>query len=183
MKKFDIPPPVKLVCGILYHDEQWIEPVLSDLQLSQGALDFRSEAMPFHFTDYYFEEMGQPLFRRFVSFEKHIDPSSLAEIKVATNGLEEKYALQGGSRVLNLDPGYLTAAAYILATSKNYAHRIYLGQGVFAQQELLFERKRILTLDWTYPDYRSFEYQEILRKIRRGYLEQLRNLNSNLEGG
>jgi Domain of unknown function (DUF4416) len=177
MKKFDVPPPVKLVCGILYHDEKWIEPVLSDLQLNFGALDFRSEPMPFHFTDYYFDEMGQPLFRRMISVEKLIDPSSLAEIKVETNGLEEKYASQGGSRVLNLDPGYLTAAAYILATSKNYAHRIYLGQGVFAQQELLFERKRILTLEWTYPDYRSFEYQEILRKIRRRYLEQLRELS------
>jgi hypothetical protein len=181
MKKFDIPPPVKLVCGILYHDELWIEPVLSDLQLNLGALDFRSEAIPFHFTDYYFEEMGQPLFRRFVSFEKLVDPSSLADIKVDTNALEEKYAKQGGSRVLNLDPGYLTAAAYVLATSKNYSHRIYLGKGVFAQQELLFERKRILTLEWTYPDYRSFEYQEILRKIRRRYLEQLRELNNSFD--
>ena len=178
MKKFDVPPPVKLVCGILFHDEKWIGPALSDLQLSFGALDFQSEPMPFHFTDYYFDEMGQPLFRRIVAFEKLIDPSSLAEVKVGTNALEEKYASQGGSRVLNLDPGYLTAAAYILATSKNYAHRIYLGHGVFAQQELLFERKRILTLEWTYPDYRSFEYQEILRKIRRRYLEQLREISS-----
>jgi hypothetical protein len=113
-----------------------------------------------------------------VSFEKLIDPSSIAEIKVLTNELEEKYASQGGSRVLNLDPGYLTAAAYILATSKNYAHRIYIGRGVFAQQELLFERKRILTLEWTYPDYRSIEYQEILRRIRRRYLEQLRQISS-----
>jgi hypothetical protein len=176
MKKFDLPPPVKLVCGILYHDEQWIEPVLSDLQLNLGALDFRSEPIPFHFTDYYFEEMGQPLFRRFVSFENLVDPSLLADIKVDTNSLEEKYAKQGGSRVINLDPGYLTAAAYILATSKNYAHRIYLGKGVFAQQELIFERKRMMTLEWTYPDYRSFEYQEIFRKIRRRYLDQLRDL-------
>jgi hypothetical protein len=178
MKKFDIPPPVKLACGILYHDEKWIEPALSDLQSNFGALDFQSDPMPFQFTDYYFEEMGQPLFRRFVSFEKLIDPSSIAEIKVLTNELEEKYASQGGSRVLNLDPGYLTAAAYILATSKNYAHRIYIGRGVFAQQELLFERKRILTLEWTYPDYRSIEYQEILRRIRRRYLEQLRQISS-----
>jgi hypothetical protein len=120
--------------------------------------------------------MGQPLFRRFVSFENLVDPSLLADIKVDTNSLEEKYAKQGGSRVINLDPGYLTAAAYILATSKNYAHRIYLGKGVFAQQELIFERKRMMTLEWTYPDYRSFEYQEIFRKIRRRYLDQLRDL-------
>jgi hypothetical protein len=114
----------------------------------------------------------------FVSFEKLIDPATISDIKVTTNELEEKFASAGGRRVLNLDPGYLTAAAYILATSKNYAHRIYLGKGVFAQQELIFERKRITTLEWTYPDYRSIEYQEILRRIRRRYLEQLRDLSN-----
>jgi len=175
MKKFEIPPPVKLVCGILYREERWVGPVLEDLQQELGLLDYRSDAIPFHFTDYYLAEMGQPLFRCFISFERLADSASLASIKVRTNSLEEKYTALGQSRVLNLDPGYLTAAAYIISTSKNYAHRIYLGQGVFAQQELLFERKRIITLDWTYPDYRSFEYQEILRKIRRKYLQQLRD--------
>ena len=174
MKKFDLPPKVKLVCGILYREERWINPALEDLQLEFGPIDYRSDPIPFHFTDYYFEEMGEPLFRCFVSFEKLFDSASLAPIKVTTNSLEEKYVGMAGSRVLNLDPGYLTAAAYIISTSKNYAHRIYLGLGVFAQQELLFERKRNITLDWTYPDYRSFEYQEILRKIRRKYLQQLR---------
>lgn len=177
MKKFDIPQPVKLVCGILRNDEQWIDQAIADLQYNFGALDFRSDSIPFNFTDYYFKEMGHPLFRIFVSFEKLIDPASLCDIKVKTNEMEEKYASEAGRRVLNLDPGYLTAAAYILATSKNYAHRIYLGKGVFAQQELLFERKRILTLEWTYPDYRSIEYQDILRRIRRRYLEQLRELS------
>src|SRR5688500_3844119 len=119
--------------------------------------------------------MGKPLFRRFVSFGRLVDPAELAFIKVLTNSLEEKYAhLAGQNRVLNIDPGYLNLTAYILATSKNYAHRIYLGKGVFAQQELLFERKKIQTLDWTYPDYRSFEYQEILRRIREIYATHLK---------
>jgi hypothetical protein len=174
MKKFDIPPKVKLVCGILYHEERWIDPAIEDLQQEFGPIDYRSDPIPFHFTDYYFEEMGEPLFRCFISFEKLFDSATFASIKVTSNSLEEKYTNMAGSRVLNLDPGYLTAAAYIISTSKNYAHRIYLGLGVFAQQELLFERKRIITLDWTYPDYRSFEYQEILRKVRRKYLQQLR---------
>ncbi|MCI0447475.1 DUF4416 family protein [bacterium] len=151
-----------------------MNPALEDLLVEFGSIDYRSDPIPFHFTDYYFEEMGEPLYRCFISFEKLFDSASFASIKVTTNSLEEKYTGMAGSRVLNLDPGYLTAAAYIISTSKNYAHRIYLGLGVFAQQELLFERKRIITLDWTYPDYRSFEYQEILRKIRRKYLQQLR---------
>ena len=177
MKKFDTPLPVKLVCGLLYKDEQWLHQGLIDLQTEFGEPDFQSSPLEFSFTEYYFEEMGKPLFRVFTSFEKLIDPAERAVIKVLTNALEEKYAGSvGGRRVLNIDPGYLNGTAFILATSKNYAHRIYLGRGVFAQQELLFEKRKVHTLDWTYPDYRSYEYQEMLRKIRASYLQQVKNL-------
>src|ERR1043166_6856023 len=176
MKKFDIPPPAKLVCGLLYKEERWLNQAISDLRTEFGSSDFVSNVLPFHYTDYYFEEMGRPLFRVFISFEKLINPENLSVIKIFTNSLEEKYA--GGAdapRVINVDPGYLTAASFILATSKNYAHRIYLGKGVFAQQEFLFQRNRTTTLDWTYPDYRSLEYQEIFRKIRNLYLIYVKN--------
>lgn len=177
MKKFDTPLPVKLTCGLLYNDEKWLHQGLIDLKTEFGEFDFESSPLQFSFTDYYFEEMGKPLFRVFVSFAKLIDPAELAVIKVLTNALEENYAISaGGKRVLNIDPGYLNATAFILATSKNYAHRIYLGRGVFAQQELLFEKKKVQTLDWTYPDYRSYEYQEMLRRIRGIYLQQVKNL-------
>jgi Domain of unknown function (DUF4416) len=175
LKKFDPPQPVKLVCGLLYRDPVWLERGVADLKSEYGEIDFQSESFPFHFTDYYFEEMGQPLFRSFVGFSRLIDPAALAGIKVFTNSLEQKHRDAGGSRrALNIDPGYLTATAYILATSKNYAHRIYLGMGVFAQQELLFEKKATRTLEWTYPDYRSLEYQQVLRRLREMYLAQLR---------
>jgi hypothetical protein len=180
MRKFDIPPPVKLVCGLLYREESVLERGLADLSTEFGSIDFRSRPLPFHYTDYYFREMGEPLCRMFVSFTTLIDPSELCLIKLRTNALEERYARSSaaGRRVLNIDPGYLTPAAYILATSKNYSHRIYLGKGVFAQQELLFDRKRVHTLDWTYPDYRSYEYQEILRGIRQAYLHQLKSMEN-----
>lgn len=177
MKKFDLPPPVKLVAGLLYRDEDWLHRALNDLRTEFGEIDHQSEPLEFHYTDYYFKEMGQPLFRVFVSFEKLIDPSELSVIKVYTNALEERYSQSASeNRVMNIDPGYLNATAYILATSKNYAHRIYIGRGVFAQQELLFEKKRVLTLDWTYPDYRSVEYQDIFKKVRQIYLKQIKDL-------
>jgi Domain of unknown function (DUF4416) len=175
MKKFDVPLPVKLVCALLYKEEIWSETALPDLSSEFGEIDYESESMEFNFTEYYFKEMGRPLYRKFVSFSKLIDPAELSGIKVWTNSLEEKYASTAGQkRVLNIDPGYLNLTAFILATSKNYAHRIYLGKGVFAQQELLFERRKIQTLDWTYPDYRSYEYQEILKKIREIYSNQIK---------
>jgi hypothetical protein len=183
MRKFDVPLPVKLVCGLLYKEEKWCEQGTNDLQIELGEIDFRSNPLEFRFTNYYFREMGEPLFRRFLSFRNLIDPSRLAEIKVWTNTLEENYAqLVVEERALNIDPGYINLTAFILATSKNYAHRIYLGNGVFAQQELLFERKRIQTLDWTYPDYRSYEYQEILKKVRDLYAAQIKGNRESEKG-
>jgi hypothetical protein len=177
MKKSAQPLPVKLVTGFLFREDQWLRTGLEDLAGKFGEIDFHSETIPFRYTDYYFREMGEPLYRKFVSFQTLFDAAQLMEIKVFTNSLEEKYlAASGGKRVLNLDPGYLNATAYILATSKNYSHRIYLGKGVFAQQELLFEKNRIQTLDWTYPDYRTVEYQDIFRKIRAIYSYQTKNL-------
>jgi hypothetical protein len=177
--RFQDPPPVKLVCGILYHDEARLPAGIQDLADRFGVIDYRSSTLPFEYTDYYFEEMGRPLWRVFVSFRELVDSASLAAVKRATGELEDSYARSNGSRrVLNLDPGYVTASAFVLATAKNYSHRIYLGSGVFAQQELLFERKRIRTLDWTYPDYRSREYQEILKEIRRIYLGQIRAISA-----
>lgn len=181
MKKFDLPPPVKLVAGLLYREEDWLQRALIDLRTEFGDIDYQSPALEFHYTDYYFKEMGQPLFRVFVSFEKLIDPAELSVIKVYTNALEERYSpSESEKRVINIDPGYINATAYILATSKNYSHRIYIGRGIFAQQELLFEKKRIMTLDWTYPDYRSVDYQDILRKIRQMYLKQVQALAEHL---
>lgn len=173
MNKFDIPPPVKLVIGILYHDEHWLAPCMEQLVSRFGETDFQSPPIRFEYTDYYFEEMGQPLFRMFTSFVRLIQSEQLREIKLFAGELERKYS-ENGRRLLNIDPGYLTGSAFILATSKNYAHRIHLGNGIFAQQEILFEKKRVRTLDWTYPDYRAVEYHDMLRRIRQNYLHQLR---------
>src|SRR5688572_26649523 len=105
MKKFDVPLQVKLVCGLLYKEEKWREQALTDLQTEFGQIDFQSNPLEFHFTDYYFKEMGQPLFRSFISFSRLIDPADLAVIKVWTNSLEEQYSqLAGQKRVLNIDP-------------------------------------------------------------------------------
>src|SRR5437763_14145613 len=102
VKKFDVPPPAKLVCGILYGQELWLEKTLVDLRTEFGEIDFQSESLEFHFTDYYAKEMGRPLFRIFVGFTRLIDPSELPMIKILTNSLEEKYATSAsGSRVVN----------------------------------------------------------------------------------
>jgi hypothetical protein len=137
-----------------------------------GPLDYESILMPWGFTDYYTKELGENLLRKFLAFERLIDPERLAEIKLFTNQLEGKFS-QEGARRINLDPGYLDSAKVVLATTKNRDHRIYIGQGVFAEVTLHFRGKSFRAWEWTYPDYATPEYIAIFNQIRRLYRGQL----------
>ena len=125
--------------------------------------------------DYYEKEMGKNLKRQFLSFKKLISPETLSEIKIQTNKLEEELRKEEKTsrRVANLDPGCLSASALIMATTKNYAHRIPLQSGIYAHLELIFTRKKIITLSWTYPDYKTEGYQRFFEDTRKIYLAQI----------
>ena len=131
------------------------------------------------FTDYYAEEMGAVLPKRFWAFERLIKMDELAAIKVATNGWEDELARGRGEgsrvrRPLNLDPGYVDLGKLILASTKDHLHRIYLRNGIFAETTLYYSQKAWQKLPWTYPDYQSEGYQAFftecrdrLRRLRR----------------
>jgi len=143
-----------------------------------GSVDTTSPLYVFNFTDYYEKQMGKNLKRKFLSFARLIAPEKLGEIKLRTNGLEEEIRdeLKGDRRIVNLDPGYLTQAALIMATAKDFAHRIPVQQGIYAHLELLFGKKDVKILDWTYPDFRTEEYQKFFMEVRQIYLSQVGNL-------
>jgi len=170
--------PVKLICGIIASKEASFKKAEERLIRLYGYLDITSPLITFNFTDYYEKQMGKNLKRQFLSFANLISPEKLGEIKLRTNGFEEEIReeLKEGRRVVNLDPGYLTQASLIMATAKGFAHRIPLQQGIYAHVELLFSKKDIKTMDWTYPDYRSEEYKEFFLKTRQIYISQLANL-------
>ncbi len=170
--------PVKLICGIIASKEASFKKAEERLVRLYGSVDITSPLITFNFTDYYEKQMGKNLKRQFLSFSSLISPEKLGEIKLRTNGLEEEIReeLKEGRRVVNLDPGYLTQSSLIMATAKDFAHRIPIQQGIYAHLELLFSKKDIKTLDWTYPDYRSEEYQNFFMETRRIYLSQLANL-------
>jgi hypothetical protein len=136
--------------------------------------------MDFKFTDYYEKQMGEGLRRKFVSFAEIVPPEKLSEAKIQTNALEEEIKKVFGSvkRIVNLDPGYMTASALIMATAKDFSHRIPLKKGIYAHLELLFGKNEVKTLNWTYPDYRTEEYQRFFLEVRKIYLKQLRSLNA-----
>jgi len=138
------------------------------LKVIFGRIDFESAALDFNGTDYYKLEMGDGLKRKFVSFSKLIPMSELYRIKLYANRLESKF-LNASNRLINIDPGYLDKAKLVLASTKDYAHRIYLHKGIFAEVALTYRGNSFSPNDWSYPDYRSKEYIDIFNQIRGLY--------------
>jgi hypothetical protein len=139
-----------------------------------GPVTLASDAFDFTETDYYTATMGTELKKQFLAFEQPIDPASLAPVKRQTNDWEAEYAALGRHsepRPLNLDPGYITPAKLVLASTKDHAHRIYLGDGIFAEVTLSYRAGRWQPLEWTYPDYRRADYQQFFATCRGRLLQ------------
>jgi hypothetical protein len=168
--------PVKMICGVIYKEEALFEEARKRLEAEWGRADTESPAFPFDLTGYYEDEMGGGLVRRFISFEALVPPESLPEAKLWTIELEsmirQERAVTG--RPVNIDPGYLTASAVVMATAKDFAHRIPLAKGIYAHLEFLFTRTGVRTLDWTYLDLRREPPQIYFRGVREIYLRQMR---------
>ena len=171
--------PVKMICGIIASDERVNQRAEEKLVRCYGAMDLKSPLYPFDLTDYYEEQMGKNLKRQFLSFEKLIKPEKLSVIKRNTNRLEEEIRedLRASRRIVNLDPGYMTPSALIMATAKDFSHRVPLQYGIYAHLEFLFGKEEIRTLDWTYPDFKSEAYQDYFLAVRRVYLSQLKKIS------
>jgi hypothetical protein len=171
MGKTEEPRPVKLLTSLITADEQLFRQVIDGLVKRYGEVDFESEILPFDFTSYYEPEMGTGLFRRLVTFGPLIPRESLVRIKGETNELEATFAV-GGRRRINIDPGYISAEHLILATTKGYTHRPYLGEGIYADLTLIYRGGEFHPLEWTYPDYASPQIRQVLAEIRRRYLQR-----------
>jgi len=177
MGRIRTPEPVKLICGFIFSDQNVLRQAVERLQVRLGAIDLHSEIFPFMHTDYYAREMGPELSRLFVSFQRLIRCEQLPEIKILTNGLEENLALNsagGLRRRINIDPGYLETSKLVLASTKNFSHRIYLRRGIYGEVTLQYRANRFEPLDWTYPDYQDVHLFDFLKQARRAYMDQIR---------
>ena len=178
MWKLKGPKPVKLVVGILATDRQCLHEAVDVLTGKLGNVDFTSDVWQFDKTDYYKDQTGPHILRQFVSIEKLIAPGKLAKIKCKTNMLEQKLAKTLGlplPRPVNLDPGIIESSKLILATTKNYSHRIYIGKKMYAEVTLIFDKGQWRPLDHTYPDYRQKCYFDFFLNVRNRLLEQLKS--------
>ncbi len=173
------PLPAKLVCSVLSADLPGLWPgVVAALEARFGPAEVASPVLAFPFTSYYDRELGAPLFRRVLAFARLYPQSGLASAKLFTNALETALAGADGRRRVNLDPGIVTHERLVLATGKNFTHRVYLGQGIFGDLTLVFQSGSWQTLPWTFPDYASPDMRGLLDDIRRRYRRDLREAAS-----
>jgi hypothetical protein len=157
--------PAKLFMAVMHRPDFDPAPLLAQLADRYGATDFR--CAPYLFGSSYYEaEMGTGLVKFLVSFAPLVRQERLAGVKLETNELENAGADARG-RVCNLDPGIITHYSVILATTKGYAHRIYLGEGIYAEPTLLFRRGALDALPWTYPDFQTPAAHGFFRGARR----------------
>jgi hypothetical protein len=167
------PNPAKLVIGLITKEKTLFEPISLELANDYGPVDMVSGWMPFDYTDYYESEMGTPLCRRMMTFEPLIHQEDLRGIKLATNRIEQAFVHDGRRRV-NIDPGYLLHERFVLASGKNFSHRIYIGSGIYADLTLIYQRGGFASLPWTYPDYADQPVLELLARIRNKYTLDLK---------
>ena len=142
-----------------------------------GPIALASDHFSFEDTSYYERTMGSGLRKMLVAFERLIDPTTLVEVKHQTNLWEDAYRAAANwpePRPLNLDPGYLTKAKLVLATTKDRDHRLYLERGIYAEVTLHYRRgSGWQAHEWTYPDYRRSEYHEFFTRCRNYLCERL----------
>jgi len=163
--------PVKLTIGFIFKDKQAFNKARLTLIKRFGTIDFESRVIPFTLTDYYREEFGNGLSKVFISFNKLVFPQQIVKIKILTNNIERKLTL-AGRRLVNIDPGYLDLAKLVLASTKDYVHRIYLDRGIYAETTLFYQGRSFQGWQWTYPDFRTSEYINVFNHIRELYAQQ-----------
>ncbi len=170
MAEVRLPEPVRFVTGILAADQQALKLTRETVLKVWGEADIVSEVLPFVYSDYYQNEMGAGILRQFLAFSECFEREKLVARKLEANKLEQQLAValnNGLPRPVNIDPGYLAPEKLVLASCKNFAHRIYIADGVFAEVTLLYKGGKFVALPWTFPDYASGDYFSFLYAVRK----------------
>lgn len=154
-----------LFIATLYSENGFFIKAEELLKKEFGEVLFESKPFPWDYSEYYRDELGWPINRQFLAFKKMINPETIREIKLFTNNLEEILS-DSDKRKINLDPGYVTLSKVVLATTKNYAHRIYIGKGIYTEVTLFYKNKSFRPHEFTYKDYQSPEYINFFKQLR-----------------
>ncbi len=168
------PEPVKLFLAVMYTDTSIMEEAIDSCKARFGDIDTQYGPLEVNrFTDYYDAEMGKGIKKLYIFFKELIKRGELAVVKTFTNNIEQRL-IKNKSRLVNLDPGYLSIDKLILATTKDFYQRIYLSEGIFAEITLHYQKGRYRYFSWTYPDYKDREVQTFLEQVRTQLVGTLR---------
>jgi hypothetical protein len=168
-------PDVLLILAAISRYPEAIAWGRQQAEAAYGPVALASQPFPFVETAYYQPTMGSGLCKQFLAFQRLIAPDRLPQLKLQTNAWEAEYAAwarHAEPRPLNLDPGYLSLAKLVLASVKDHAHRIYLGQGIYAEVTLYYRGGAWRHREWTFPDYRRADYQAFFAQCREYYKGQ-----------
>jgi len=177
MWKLNKPEPVKLIFGILACDAEAMAMAIEAIEARFGKCDMKSRIWPFTHTKYYEKEAGANIIKQFTAVERLISPDKLAGIKHKTNKIEARLAVKinrGLNRPVNIDPGYIEPSKLVLASTKNFSHRIYIGKKMWAEVTLCYNKGTWKWFDYTFPDHREDRYHGFFSKVRQRLNEQLR---------
>lgn len=167
------PAPVKFLVALTYREQALVKQALQDLQPQVGSVETQGEPFSFRHTDYYEAEMGKNLEKCFCSFGMLARRNQLVDFKIRAMAIERKLAIHGRRRI-NIDPAYLELPKLVVATSKNFSHRIYLDKGVFGDVQLMYQQGHFVSNPWTYADYKTDDFLTFLSTVRSTYAEQLK---------
>lgn len=182
MGSIRMPDPVFLFTGMIAQSEEIFSLAQSELKKSFGEVSYQSPIYPWDHSDYYEEEIGRDLKRRFLFFAEPIMPDRLSDVKIETNRIEGLFLKKEDGkkkRLINIDPGYMNMAKVVLATTKDFSHRIYLKDGIYAEVTLIYRGDSYCPLPYTFPDFRSEDYIGLFNSVR-GELKSSSKISSGL---
>jgi hypothetical protein len=165
--------PVKLIASIIFRDEKSRQYAEERLKKAYGETEPLEKTAPFDRTEYYYEEFGRPLKRKIICFKKLFSKEDIGRIKLETNSMED-LSMAGEKRTVNIDPGYVTEAKLVLLTTKDYTHRVYVGERIFAESTLFYQEGTFRPWPWTYPDYASEELIGYFNEVRDLYMNDIK---------
>jgi hypothetical protein len=170
-------PPVYIILAAFSRYEAALDWATEKVTATWGSIVLASPRFEFHETSYYEQTMGSGIRKQFLLCEQPRDPAELSAMKLLSNAWEDEYAALANMpepRPLNIDPGYITLGKLVLASTKDFAHRIYLGQGIYAEVTLHYRHHRWQHHDFTFPDYRRDDYQKFFSECRAFVHRKLR---------
>lgn len=162
--------PVMLIAAVISRFEEAFDWTRDKTISNWGDIEIESPRFDFVETGFYRDSMGEDLKKQFFAYSQLLAPEKIAAAKIATNGWEREFAESAQwpvDRPLNIDPGYITEAKLVLATTKDRDHRIYLQQGIFAEVTLHYHDRQWEGDRWTYPDYQRADFQEFFSECRK----------------